>query len=68
MENNVYEVVGAGFIWNGESAIEALSAFRSRPNARIWVSLWQGEHMSVPSIEITEILKATIRESIGRGE
>ena len=68
MENNVYAVTSLGYILNTESVNEALSAFCSRPETRMWVSVWKGEEMVVPSIEITDMIKATIRESRGRGE
>lgn len=68
MISNHYQVVSGERSWQGESADQAVRAFRSYPNAIITVSMWEDDYMVVSPIDITAILKATIRESYGKGE
>jgi len=68
MTTNHYQVVSGERSWQGESADQAVRAFRSYPNATITTTLWEGEYMVGSPIDITAILKATIRESYGKGE
>lgn len=68
MISNHYCVASGKRVWRGESVDEAIRAFRSYPNATVTVSTWEDDYMVVSPIDITAILKATIRDSRERGE